>query len=237
VVAIAVSDARSAVLQRIQEALADVPSDEPPAATPAAPVTTVADPLALFLERVVDYGADAVALDDERGLADAVGAALARHGAADVVVPADLPPTWVPPSLSAVRDEPALSREAIESADAVVSACALAIAETGTVVLDHAVGQGRRVLTLLPDLHVCVVREAQVFGSVAEAVAALADRTGPLTLISGPSATSDIELARVEGVHGPRVMHVIVVRASPSKGAVVGRNRARDDARGIRAGE
>lgn len=236
-VALAVSGARADVLARTRAALADVPYDESPnAAASPPPARPVADPLALFLRRVAEYGAEAVTLDDEHRLPDAIGDALARSGATSVVVPGGLPQAWLAPSLCALRDEPPLCREAIEGAGAVVSTCLLAIAETGTVVLDHTATQGRRELTLLPDVHVCVVREADVVGSVAEAIAALAGRDGPLTLISGPSATSDIELARVEGVHGPRRMHVIVVGSHPSKGAVVTGGGGRDDALDIRAG-
>ena len=94
--------------------------------------------------------------------------------------------------------------------DAALTGSALAIAETGTIVLDGGPGQGRRVLSLLPDLHVCVLDGSRVLANVADAVAVL-DRTRPVTLISGPSATSDIEFKRVEGVHGPRRLEVIVL--------------------------
>jgi L-lactate dehydrogenase complex protein LldG len=235
VVAVAVSDARAAVLGGIRAALTDVPADEPPALAPAAAPASVADPLALFLARLVDYGAEAVAVGDEAELPAAIDAALARHGIANVVAPADLSASWL--VRPAHRDDPPLTREAIAAADGVVTACALAIAETGTIVLDHGIAQGRRALTLLPDLHVCVVREEQLLASVPEAIDALAQSPGPITLISGPSATSDIELVRVEGVHGPRRMHVLVVHASPSKNAVVAGKGERDHASVIPGGE
>jgi L-lactate dehydrogenase complex protein LldG len=131
-----------------------------------------------------------------------------------VIVPRGLPDSWLPGDLDTVRDEPALSARELDGVDAVVTGAAAAIAVTGTIVLDHTAGQGRRALTLVPDLHVCVVTEDQVVGDVPEAIAALQTsvRSGrPLTWISGPSATSDIELARVEGVHGPRTLRVILV--------------------------
>ncbi len=126
-------------------------------------------------------------------------------------VPADLPGSWSPPG--AVTDDGLSARE-LDGLDGAVTGCELAIAETGTIVLrSGGRAQGRRALTLVPDLHVCVVGEDQVLAAVPAAIAALegAARDGdPLTLVSGPSATSDIELSRVEGVHGPRTLHVVV---------------------------
>ena len=102
----------------------------------------------------------------------------------------------------------------LEAFGGVLTGCALAVAQTGTVVLDGGAKQGRRTLSLLPDLHLCVIFEHQIVGTVPEAVAALEGRsTHPLTFISGPSATSDIELSRVEGVHGPRTLDLILVGA------------------------
>jgi L-lactate dehydrogenase complex protein LldG len=111
-------------------------------------------------------------------------------------------------------EDDGLSVQELDGLDGALTGCAVAIAETGTFVLDGGSGQGRRALTLVPDLHVCVVREDQVVGLVPQAVEQLGDavRAGrPLTFVSGPSATSDIELDRVEGVHGPRVLHVVLV--------------------------
>ena len=145
-------------------------------------------------------------------------------GARRIGIPADLPEEWRPRApgeerapgdtgLELVTDA-GLSVHELDRLDGALTGCAVAIAETGTFVLDGGVGQGRRALTLVPDLHICVVREDQVVGLVPEAVGELEEavRAGrPLTFVSGPSATSDIELDRVEGVHGPRVLHVVLV--------------------------
>lgn len=174
------------------------------------------DRLGLFVERVEDYRAT-VTRTDVDGIAAAVADSLI--GARRVLVPRGVPDSWLPDGLDALRDEPSLGAHQLDDIDAVVTGAAAAIAVTGTIVLDHTAGQGRRALTLVPDLHVCVVTEDQVVGDVPEAIAALESsvRTGrPLTWISGPSATSDIELARVEGVHGPRTLRVILVGTTAS---------------------
>jgi L-lactate dehydrogenase complex protein LldG len=192
--------ARTEVLARVRAALRGVRRDATP--VPLPPTTTTGDLPALFAERVADYRATVVRCA-EADLAAAVGAALPEG--ADVVVP---------PGLSVVvagaREDDGLSAAELDRVDAVVTDARVAIATTGTVVLDHGPGQGRRALTLVPDCHVCVVREAQVVADVPEAVAAL-DPRRPTTWISGPSATSDIELDRVEGVHGPRQLTVVLV--------------------------
>lgn len=128
-----------------------------------------------------------------------------------LVVPPGLPPDRL--RMAEVRqlvDQPPLSWRALDSASGVITGCAVAIADTGTIILDAGPGQGRRALSLLPDYHLCVVRAAQIVGDVTEALVVL-DHRRPLTWISGPSATSDIELERVEGVHGPRTLDVTIV--------------------------
>jgi L-lactate dehydrogenase complex protein LldG len=156
----------------------------------------------LLLERLVDYKALVRRAVDP---AVAIAAALAERGAARVVVPPGL--EWTVPG--SVVDT-GLSAAELDALDGTVTACAVAVAETGTIVLDAGPGQGRRAITLVPDYHLCVVRADQVVHTVPEAVRRL-DPGSPLTWISGPSATSDIELHRVEGVHGPRTLEVVLV--------------------------
>jgi L-lactate dehydrogenase complex protein LldG len=136
----------------------------------------------------------------------------ARDPGGDFVVPDGLPGEWLAGIAAPTRltsDDPPLSVAHLDRAAGVVTGCAVAIAETGTIVLDHGPGQGRRALTLVPDFHLVIVRTGQVAADLAGALAQL-DPARPHTLISGPSATSDIELIRVEGVHGPRSLHVLL---------------------------
>jgi len=197
--------ARDDMLARIRAALADHP------ATPTVPreyhrSLPDADVVGLFAERVADYRAT-VRRVSPAGLPGAIAEALRGR----VVVPAGLPPEWLAAAdVEPLHDDPPLSVEELDRADGVVSGCAVAIALTGTIILDGGTAQGRRALTLLPDHHLCVVRADQIFGTVAEALTRL-DPSRPQTWISGPSATSDIELNRVEGVHGPRNLAVLIV--------------------------
>jgi iron-sulfur cluster protein len=205
--------ARSAILARIAHATRGA---EPPPEPTRAYRTTDARPrdeiVALFAERVAEYRASVHRLRDGE-IPETVARIAAEHGARRLGIPQDLAREWLPPAIEAVEDA-GLSTAELDGLDGAVSACAVAIAETGTFVLDGGAGQGRRALTLVPDLHLCVVRADQVVGLVPEAVERLepAVREGrPLTFVSGPSATSDIELDRVEGVHGPRTLHVLLV--------------------------
>ena len=170
------------------------------------------DVVALFAERAADYRA-VVERVPEDGLPGAIAAAVASI--ASVVVPDGLPAGWLAglaPGIRLVRDEPPLSAAELDRTSGVVTGCAVAIAETGTIILDHGPGQGRRALTLVPDFHLVVVQADQVAADIADALTWL-DPARPHTLVSGPSATSDIELIRVEGVHGPRNLHVLVAGA------------------------
>lgn len=196
--------ARDEILARVRSALAGVETEYD---VPAAPrVAPVPDLVGLFVERVTDYRAVVDRCPPER-LAATVRAAVPEG--ATVVVP-ELLSVEVPGAVVDSADGPALSAAELDRIDVVVTEARVGIAETGTIVLDHGAGQGRRAISLVPDLHVCVVRADQVVADVPDAVAVL-DPSRPLTWISGPSATSDIELDRVEGVHGPRTLHVVVV--------------------------
>jgi L-lactate dehydrogenase complex protein LldG len=173
----------------------------------------------LLVDRLEDYRA-MVHLSTEAAIPDTVsviigappGRALGTDEVAQmrVVVPRGLPRDWLPDSMQHVVDDD-LPVGQLETLDGVMTGAALAIAETGTIVLDASPDQGRRIITLVPDLHICVIRTDQIVGTVPEAIARL-EPTRPMTWISGPSATSDIELDRVEGVHGPRQLHVVIVQ-------------------------
>ncbi|MFI1714641.1 lactate utilization protein C [Streptomyces litmocidini] len=206
-------NSRERILARIRSAVADAP-EAAPVARDYRTAHTPDDParlLDLLHENLVDYRAH-VHRTTPDGVAALVARLLAERGAREVVVPPGLPEEWLA-ATGAVRrfDAPRLTPYELDGADAVVTGCAVAIAETGTIVLDGGPGQGRRALTLVPDLHLCVVRAPeQVVASVPLALPRL-DPGRPLTWISGPSATSDIELDRVEGVHGPRTLEVLLV--------------------------
>jgi L-lactate dehydrogenase complex protein LldG len=207
------AEAREAVLDRIRAALGEagttVPAEIPRSYHVAAPDGT--DVVALFAERVADYRATVHRVPADR-LAATVASALTARGTRRLVVPTGLPEGWLAEAetIERLADDPPLSKPDLDAADGVITGCAVAIAETGTIVLDGGAGQGRRALSLLPDYHLCIVPVDLIVGSVPEALARL-DPRRPLTWISGPSATSDIELQRVEGVHGPRILDVIFV--------------------------
>ena len=202
-------NARDEILTRIRAALADVPADEPAAAT-LDPVAVAPGDVERFAERAADYRATVVRVA-AGAVAPAVAAACERHDARRLLAPEGLPDGWAE-GVELVADTGAapLDRDTLATADGVLTTCALAIAETGTIVLDAGPGQGRRALTLLPDLHICVVPAERIVAGVPDAIARLEGTTAPVTFISGPSATSDIELNRVEGVHGPRRLEIVV---------------------------
>ncbi|KWX67459.1 LUD domain-containing protein [Mycobacterium sp. NAZ190054] len=200
------SDAKTEVLGRIRRALESAPPKTVvvPRDYDHAPLHGPGD-VDRFAETVGEYRARVWRVSAE-AVPTTVAGLVPRGGR--VVVPADLPAAWVG-DLDVMRDEPALAPAALDAADAVVTGCAVGIAATGTIVLDGGTGQGRRAVTLVPDHHICIVGAGQIVDTVPQAFARL-DPVRPLTFISGPSATSDIELDRVEGVHGPRTLDVVI---------------------------
>ncbi|HEX3779361.1 MAG TPA: lactate utilization protein C [Pseudonocardiaceae bacterium] len=203
------SEAKSDILAKIHYALADRPATAP---IPRDYQRTreVGDLLDLAQERIADYKATVhrVALS---GLVERITEVLTTRALRRLLAPVDLPDDWRIPGISWVVDEPSapLSVDTMAGSDGVLTGCAAAIAETGTIILDAGPTQGRRALTLLPDYHLCVIRAEQIVGTVPEAIARIGPAR-PITFISGPSATSDIEFNRVEGVHGPRTLDVII---------------------------
>ncbi len=203
--------ARAEILARIRTATAGSPDVLIPreyrqsGADPGSPAL-----LDRLSERVSDYRAD-VRRCSRDAVADTIATILAERGRRRVVVPGGFPADWVPDEIDIVAGDHATVAE-LDASDGTLSTCAMAIAETGTVVLDAGPGQGPRALSLVPDYLLVVVQADQVVDLVGEALARL-DPLRPLTWISGPSATSDIELNRVEGVHGPRILDVVVVEA------------------------
>jgi len=213
--------AREEVLARITAAHAGTPQPDLPYAAVERRYRRHSDlDAAALTERLVDRLLDYKALvrrcrADE--VAVTVAAALAERGVRTVVVPAGLEATWLTalgPGTGVRTDGSAAAEQLgvaeLDAVDGVLTGCAVAVAETGTLVLDGTAGQGRRVVSLIPDYHLCVVRADQVVPDVPQMVARL-ELTRPTTMISGPSATSDIELNRVEGVHGPRTLEVVLV--------------------------
>jgi L-lactate dehydrogenase complex protein LldG len=203
--------ARDEMLARIRAALADRPAGVVPERAYRVAGSLPRDAIVeRFVERVRDYRATVVVTDDPGA---AVAEALAAAGACRVGVASDLDPSLLPAGAEAVRDT-ALDSRALDALDGALTTCAAGCADTGTIALDGGPGQGRRALSLVPDLHVCVIRAGDIVETVPELVARLepSAREGrPIVLVSGPSATSDIELSRIEGVHGPRRLVVVVV--------------------------
>lgn len=199
--------ARMTVLGRIRTALTAAPTKAVvvPRDYDRRPLTQPGD-VERFAETVAEYRARVhriAAADIAATVRELVGAQ------ASVVIPADIPDEWVV-GVRTIADDPTLGIDALDRADAVLTGCAVGIAATGTIVLDASATQGRRALTLVPDHHICVIRTDQIVDTVPQGFAALT-ATRPLTFISGPSATSDIELERVEGVHGPRTLDVLIL--------------------------
>jgi L-lactate dehydrogenase complex protein LldG len=209
-----VSTARAEILARVRAAVrAGTPAPVAPRSYRRAGTRSRAETVERFCERVADYRAEVQRTAPPR-VADVVEAACRARGARRLVVAPGIPTAWRPAGLELVEDAGLAPRE-LDALDGVLTGCTVAIAETGTIALASGAHDGRRAISLVPDLHVCVVEHDQIVELVPEAIRLLGEHVGsrnrPITFISGPSATSDIELSRVEGVHGPRTLVVIVV--------------------------
>lgn len=212
---------KETMLADIRRALSDVPKSTPEEDVHVAweygrPLGTL-DVLADFVEKVEDYKARVDRVRPDR-VEETLAAALREQKSRDVVLPDGLDEGWArtirEAGVTVHLDEPRLTHEQLNSIDTVVTGCAVGMADSGTIALDHSEGQGRRALTLLPDIHVVLIHASQVVSDVPEGIARLAPAIRarrPITWLSGGSATSDIELERVEGVHGPRHLHVILI--------------------------
>ena len=201
--------ARDEVMARVRAAIAPAgaAARSAPEEVPREYRTRSDDGIDTFIDRLHHYQAQThrCAASD---LDEAVRAVLGDRGVRRMAVPDGIPDNWTD-HLEPLRDEPPLDAHTLDQADGVITTCAVAIAQSGTFILDGGPGMGRRILSLVPDYHLCVVRAEQIVGSLPEALAKL-EPTRPLTFVSGPSATVDIEMVRVRGVHGPRRLEVVV---------------------------
>jgi len=210
------SSSRDLILDRIRAATQDISSNpaldyaELPRTYIHAGALSAEDRLKLFIERLLEYEAEVVesTLDD---LPEAIAAQLADSGRKTFVAPSGLPAAWFVLGFNWITDR-GLAFEQIDQSDGVVTAASCGVADSGTIVLHHSADQGRRAITLLPDWHLCIVRASQVVETLPEYFDRFPQPPPLATYISGPSATADIEMTRIKGVHGPRFLHVIVVR-------------------------
>ncbi|MEX0719279.1 MAG: lactate utilization protein C [Balneolaceae bacterium] len=216
------SEAKNQILNRIKTALDEIPEEERPEDISVSRTYHQKGKLSeekrvnLFVERAGEYQAT-VKRVKKKGIKGAISEACKRQKITKVAIPTGFNKSWLPDFLQPQFDsvDTRLSHNKLDQMDGVISTCALAVAQTGTIILDAGAGQGRRVLSLLPDYHLCIIREDQIVELVPEGFAQIEEEVKkegrPITFISGPSATSDIELSRVEGVHGPRRLDILVV--------------------------
>ena len=200
--------AKTEILRNIRAALgtrsADAPIEREYRQTPD---LSQAARIALFTDRLQDYNATVYRTCS---VPEAIAEALRARSKKSLLIPSAFPPQWLPAGFDFTRDD-GLSYDVIDHSEGALTACTAAIALTGTIILSHSAHEGRRALTLIPDYHLCIVRAGQLVDTVPEGIRALAGcRTRPITTISGPSATADIEMIRVKGVHGPRTLDVII---------------------------
>jgi L-lactate dehydrogenase complex protein LldG len=201
--------AKTDILRSIREALGTRGTDTPIARDYRQTLSLDRESrIHLFTDRLKDYNATVYRT---AALRQTIAEALHARGKKDLLIPAGFPSEWLPEGFDFLRDQ-TLSYEAIDQSEGALTACTSAIALTGTIILSHSAHEGRRAISLIPDYHLCIVRTDQLVDTVPEGLRALAScRTNPITTISGPSATADIEMIRVKGVHGPRTLDVIIL--------------------------
>jgi L-lactate dehydrogenase complex protein LldG len=211
-------NAREEILARIQRSLAAVPRSSANdheailrAYIQAGKLDTQAT-LELFEQRLRDYNADVYRSEQAR-LPEIIASAMNAVNRRRLLVADSIPDEWLPSAPYEFFRDQELTYDDLDRSEGVLTTCVAAIAQTGTIVLRHSAKNGRRALTLIPDYHLCVVRSEQIVETVPEAVRVIgASDVSPITTISGPSATADIEMTRIKGVHGPRVLNVIIVQ-------------------------
>lgn len=219
------ADAREAMLERIRSATASDARTDAAAEYARVPRNYIHagelnhdERIAMLVERLHEYDANVVETSTD-SLPRTIASVLEGHGQRKVISAEELPPEMLPRDFTFISERDA-GLDELNACDGIVTLCTVAIAFTGTIVLTHGPGEGARRLTLVPDRHLCVVRGEQVVETVPEAFARLAGRaTQPITFISGPSATADIEMTRIRGVHGPRFLDVVLVRDPVGRGA------------------
>ncbi len=213
----AMTDGRAEILARVRRALGSSsgPVEDEYAGVPRLYIREgtrpAAERIALFVERIADYNAT-VHRCGEADARQTIEGALAVHGKRRLAIPAALPEEWRPGAAFELVADAGLDNAALDACDGVLTGCTAGIALTGTIILTHSAAEGRRALTLVPDFHLCVVRADQIVETVSEGLRA-AWRSNPtvVTTISGPSATADIEMTRIKGVHGPRTLEVVLI--------------------------
>jgi L-lactate dehydrogenase complex protein LldG len=218
------NSARAAILDRVRAALgaaSTLPAAQAdwrtlPRAYKRAASSSPAETLALLTDRLLDYDAHVVQVDAApHAIAEAIQTLLTARNLRRLIIPAGIPPEFLPQGFDFTTDT-GLSATELDAFDGVLTLATVAIAETGTIVLQNVPGQGRRAATLVPDYHLCVVHAAGIVETVPEAIARLQPTAAlATTFVSGPSATADIEMTRIKGVHGPRFLDVILVAAPP----------------------
>lgn len=207
--------ARNEILKSVRQAIGE-PSTAPPIRRSYIQSATV--DLAQFASRLEDYNAG-VYYCSPAELSATIAKAMTARGKRTLLIPPHLPPEWLPSDMEFIPDCDLTFAE-LDAAEGALTACTVAIAFTGTIVLSHSAHEGRRALTLIPDYHLCIVRADQVVQTVPEGIRKLRDfQTRPITTISGPSATADIEMTRIKGVHGPRTLDVILMQPQPVREA------------------